>query len=53
MSAADAAFQSKIYGLGTAALIVSNKEMEDIIKTVKSLNKNKLKEQKKDFFQCY
>ena len=49
MLAADAAFQSKIYGSGTAALIISNKEMEDIIKAVKSLNKNKSKEQKKGF----
>ena len=37
MSAADAAIQKKIYGSGTTALIISNEEMEDIMKIVKSL----------------
>ena len=32
MSAADGAIQKKIYGSGTAALIISNKKMEDIMK---------------------
>ena len=31
MSAVDVAIQKKIYGSGTTALIISNKEMEDII----------------------
>ena len=35
MSAADAAIQNKIYGWGTATLIISNEEMEDIMKVVK------------------
>ena len=35
MSAADAAIQKKINGSGTTALIISNGEMEDIIKIVK------------------
>ena len=37
MSAADAAIQKEIYGSGTTALIISNEEMEDIMKIVKSL----------------
>ena len=37
MSAADAAIQKKIYESGTTALIISNEEMEDIMKIVKSL----------------
>ena len=70
MSAADAAIQKKIYGPGcpsdlalrTTALIISNEEMEDIIKIVKSLEesgllikeisetiKNETKEQKGGF----
>ena len=62
MSAAD----TTIYGLRTAALIISNKEMEDIMKKLKSIEKsvlliiginetikNKVKEQKEDSFQCY
>ena len=35
MSAADAAIQKKIYGSRTKTLIISNKEMEDIIIIVK------------------
>ena len=42
MSAADAAIQKKIYGSDTAALIVSNEEMEDIMKIVKSLEESGL-----------
>ena len=38
-SATDATIQKKIYGLGMTALIISNKEMEGIMKTVKSLFK--------------
>ena len=70
ISAADEALQKKIHGSGcssdlalrTAALIISNEEMEDIIKIVKSLEesgllikgiseriKNETKEQKGEF----
>ena len=40
MLAADAAIQKKICGSGTTALIISNKEMEDIMETVKSLEES-------------
>ena len=40
MSAADAAIQKKIYGSDTTALKISNKEMEDIMKIVKSLQES-------------
>ena len=59
MSAADAAIQKKIYGSSIIVLIISNEEMKDIIKMVKSLEelgllikgidetiKNEAKEQK-------
>ena len=36
MSAKDAAIQKKIYGSGPTALIISNEEMEDTMKIVKS-----------------
>ena len=36
-SGTDAAIQKKVFGSGMTALIISNKEMEDIIKIVKSL----------------
>ena len=62
MSATDAAIQKKIYGSGTTALIISNEEMKDIIKIVKSREesgslikgisetiKNETKEQKRGF----
>ena len=62
MSAADAAIQKKIYGSGTTALLIPNKEIEDIMKIVKSLEesgllikrisetiKNETKEQKGGF----
>ena len=62
MSVADAAIQKKIYGSGTTALIISHKEMEDIMTIVKSFEesgllikgisetiKNEAKEQKGGF----
>ena len=36
-SATDAAIHKKIFGSGFTTLIISNEEMEDIMKTVKSL----------------
>ena len=61
-SAADAAIQKNIFGSGTTALIISNEEMEDIIKIVKLIEEsglilkgisetvaNKAKEQKDGF----
>ena len=42
MSAADAAIQNKIYGSGTTALIISDEEMEDITRIVKSLEESGL-----------
>ena len=42
ISAADAAIQETIYGSGTTALIISNEEIEDIMKIVKSLDKSGL-----------
>ena len=64
MAAADAAIQKKIYRSGTTALIISNEEMEDIMKIFKSLEesgllikgiseiiKNEAKEQKSGFLQ--
>ena len=42
MSATDAAIQKKIYGSGTIALVISNEEMEDIMKIVKSLEESGL-----------
>ena len=41
-SAADAVIQKKVYGSGTTALIISNEEMEDIMKIVKSLEESGL-----------
>ena len=62
VSVADAPIQKKIYVLGTAALIISNEEIEDITKIVKSVEgsgllikgisktiKNKATEQKGGF----
>ena len=40
ISAVDAAIQKKIYGSGTTALIISNKEMEDKMKIVKSFKES-------------
>ena len=42
LSMADAAIQKKIYGSGTTALIISNEEIEDILKVVKSLEESGL-----------
>ena len=36
MSAADSSIQKKIYGSGTTTLIISNEEVEDIMKITKS-----------------
>ena len=69
-SAADTGIHKKILGSGhnnnTTTLIISNNEMKDIIKIVKSLEdsglllkgvnktvQNELKEQKEDFLVCY
>ena len=62
MSTADAAIQKKIYGSGTTAVIISNEELEDIMKIVILLEesgllikgisetiKNEAKEQKGGF----
>ena len=40
MSAVNAAIRKKIYGSGTTSLTISNEEMEDIMKIVKSLEKS-------------
>ena len=66
VSAADVAIQKKPFRSGTIALINSNEEMEDIMKTVKSFEEsvlfkkdisetieNEPKEQKEDFSECY
>ena len=42
ISAVDAAIQKKIYGSGTATFIISNEEMNDIMKIVKSLEESGL-----------
>ena len=65
-SAADAGIPKKILGSGTTTLVISNYEMEGIIKIVKSLEvsdlllrgvsetiQNKIKEKKEDFLVCY
>ena len=62
MSVADAAIEKKIYGSGTTTLVISNEEMEDIMRIVKLIEesgllvegisdtiKNGTKEQKEDF----
>ena len=41
-SATNAAIQKKIYGSGTTAAIISNEEMENIMKIVKSLEESGL-----------
>ena len=41
-SATDAAIQKKIFGSGMTTLIISNKEMDDIMKIVKSLKESGL-----------
>ena len=58
-SATDAAIQKKIYGSGATELIISNEEMEDIMKIVKLLQESELlikwisetKEQKGGFLE--
>ena len=65
-SAADAGIHKKFLGSGTTTLVISNDEIEDIVKIVKSLEvlvycleelleqfKIKLKNKKKDFLLCY
>ena len=65
-SATAAAIQKKIYGSGTTALIISDEEMKDIMKIVKSLEDSGLliksviekikinqKNKREDLFQCY
>ena len=42
MSAADAVIKKKNYGSGTAALIISIEQMQDIMKIVKSLEESGL-----------
>ena len=42
MLATDAVIQKKFHGSGTTTLIVSNKEMEDIMKRVTSLEESRL-----------
>ena len=62
-SAIDAGFQKKIHGSGTTTLVISNEEMNDIMKLVQALEdsnilltgvtktiKNETKEQKGRFF---
>ena len=41
-SATDAAIQKNIFGSGTTTLIISNKEMEDIVKIIKLLEESRL-----------
>ena len=65
-SATDGAIHKKMLGSGTTTLVISNEEMNGIMKTVKSLEesgllikgvsetiKNEAKEQKEDFSECY
>ena len=65
-SVADAGIHKKILGSTTTTLIISNDEIEDIIKIVKSLEgsglvlkgvsetvQNEAKDQKEDFLICY
>ena len=41
-SATDAAIHEKMFGSGNTALIISNKEMNDIMKIIKSLDESRL-----------
>ena len=65
-SATDAAIHKKMFGPGVTTLIISNEEMNDIVKIVNSLeksgflikgvseiNKNEAKEKKDDFLESY
>ena len=66
--ATDAAISKKMFGSGTTTLIISNKEINDIVKIIKSFEEsgllikgviafasieNEAKEQKEDFWECY
>ena len=66
VASADAAIHKKMFGSGFTTLIISNVEMNDITKIVKSLEesgllvkdvseliKNEAKERKEDFSECY
>ena len=54
-SAIDARIQKKIHGSGTATLLISNNEMNDIVKILKALKQLKMKQKnkKEDFWECY
>ena len=61
-SATDAAIQKKFFGSGMIASIISNKEMEDIMKIVKSLEESGLlkkgvsettKNEAKEYYQVH
>ena len=65
-SATDAAIHKKVFGSGATTLIISNEEMNGIMKIIKSLKKsgllrkgvsetikNETKNKKKDFSECY
>ena len=65
-SLADAGIHKKILGSGNTTLVVSNKDMDDLMKIVKSLEdsglllkgntepvQTEVKEQKEDFLVCY
>ena len=61
-SVTDAAIQKKIFGSGMTASIISNKEMEDIMKIVKSLEESGLlkkgvsettKNEAKEYYQVH
>ena len=65
-SARDAAIHKKIFGSGNTTLVISNEEMNDIMKIINSLEesgllikgvsqtiKNETKEKKADFSACY
>ena len=41
-SAADASIHKKLFGSGFTTLIISNEEMEDIMKIIKSLKESEL-----------
>ena len=66
MSAIDGSIKKKMLGSGTTTLIISNDEMDDILKIVKSLEdsnvllkgvsetiQHEAKEQREDFLVCY
>ena len=63
VAAKDAAIPKKMFGSGTATLIISNEEMNNIIKIVKSLEESSLlktitkqlkmkQKNKKEVFRC-